>query len=132
MAEVVALGARCELVPPEESTASPGGVSFDVSEFAVLADGRRLTLHSERGWTTWVRSTDQRGPLDPWIALTEDGVRQDVLNVVLPDEDDGEPHPWKWLCELLREHGVETTTEHLKALPYAVELSDELRARLRG
>jgi hypothetical protein len=132
VAEVVGLGARCDLVPPERDTATPGGASFDVSEFAVLDDGRRLTLHSERGWTSWVRSTDQSEPLDPWTSLTEEGIRQDVLNVVLPDEDDGEAHPWEWLRGLLHVHGLETTTEQLKAVPYTVELSDTVRARLRG
>ena len=132
MAEVVGLGARCELVPPERDTASPGGASFEVSEFAVLDNGRRLTLHSERGWTTWVHSTDQRRPLDPWTALTAEGVRQDVLNVVLPDEDDGEPHPWEWLRGLLQQQGVDVTVEQLKAVPYTVELSDTVSARPRG
>jgi hypothetical protein len=60
-ADVVALGAWCDLVPPEESTASPGGISFDVHEFAMLADGRRLTLHSGRGFTTYVRASFPAG-----------------------------------------------------------------------
>ena len=131
MAEVVGLGARCELVPPERYTASPGGVSFDVSEFAVLDDGRRVTLHAERGWTTWARST---GPteVDTWEGLTTEVVTRDVLNVVLPDDDDGEPHPWEWLRGLLQQHGVDATVEQLKAVPYEVELSDEIRNRVRG
>ena len=131
MVQVVGLGARCELVPPERYSASPGGVSFDVSEFAVLDDGRRITLHAERGWTTWAHDTE-RGQIDPWETLTTRGITQDVLNVVLPDEDDGEPHPWEWLRGLLQKHGVEATVEQLKAVPYEVELGDETRARLRA
>ncbi len=48
--EVVGLGAWCDLVPREEDSASPGGASFGIHEFADLADGRRVTLHSERGF----------------------------------------------------------------------------------
>jgi hypothetical protein len=133
MTVVVALGAWCDLVPPEESTASPGGASFAVQEFAVLEDGRRVTLHAERGWTSWVRGTGRSEPLDPWDALTEEGIQEDVLNVVLPDDDaSGEPHEWAWLRDLLSRHGVETTVEHLKSVPYTVELSDRLLQRLRA
>jgi hypothetical protein len=127
---VVVLGAWCDLVPAEESTASPGGQSFVVQEFAVLADGRRLTLHAERGWTTWLRSTDQPEPLDPWSLLTAADLERDVLNVVLPDEDDGKAHPWEWLQDLLRAQGVDVPVEQLRAVPYRVELSDRVRARL--
>jgi hypothetical protein len=132
MTVVAALGAWCDLVPPEESTASPGGVSFTVEEFAVLDDGRRLTLHAERGWTTWGRAAGVATLLDPWAVLTAERIRQDVLNVVLPDEDDGEAHPWEWLRGLLAQHDVEATVEELKEAPYTVELSDRVRERLRG
>lgn len=65
---VVALGAFCDLVPPEDYRGSPGGLSFSVREFAVLDDGRRLTLHAERGWTQWPRRGVPHGePLpDDW------------------------------------------------------------------
>lgn len=35
---------------PGPSRASPGSVSFDVDEFADLADGRRIFLHTPYEW----------------------------------------------------------------------------------
>lgn len=63
--DVVALGAWCDLVPPLEYSASPGGVSFTVGEFADLDDGRRVTLHAERGFTTLPRGRSERERLIP-------------------------------------------------------------------
>ena len=60
------------------------GVSFVVHEFAELADGRRLTLHEERGFTT------SRGPAPSdmsWYPTLEH-LERDVRTTVLPDDDD--------------------------------------------
>lgn len=48
------------------------GASFDVKEFAVLADGRRLTLHSERGFSTALH-TAGGGPAPDPLALPHPG-----------------------------------------------------------
>jgi hypothetical protein len=49
------------------------------------------------------------------------------LNVVLPDDDDSEEdHPWEWLAELARERGLSVAAEHLRNLPYRVELTDRV------
>jgi hypothetical protein len=99
------------------------GVSFDVHEFADLADGRRLTLHEERGFTT----------SGQWRYLTLENLERDVPTTVLPDDDDTEDeHPWEWLATLLHARGVEATAEALRLLPYDVEFSERLRARLEG
>ena len=137
---VVGLGAKCDLVPSENSTASPGGLSFLVSEFADLADGRRLTLHAERGWTQWPRRAVPQGeplpddwnePLDPWLFTTRESVVQDTLNVVLPDDDDDpDDHPYEWLVGLLAQQGVSVSSDELRALRYTVELSSQLEDRL--
>jgi len=127
---VVALGAWCDLVPPNESTASPGGASFTVAEFAVLDDGRRIILHAERGFTTWSRQTGRAEPLDPWSSLTATDLEREVRNVVLPDDDDtDDEHPWEWLASLLHRHGVGASTERLKEVPYRVEFSERLLHR---
>lgn len=97
--------------------------AFRVHEFAVLDDGRRLTLSTDRGFAL-------SGPADPWAALTLESVEADVRTTVLPDDDTGEAHPWAWLAERLRAEGVDVTPEHLAALPYEVVFSDRLRARL--
>ncbi len=97
------------------------GVSFVVHEFAELADGRRLTLHEERGFTTSA----------PWRYLTLEALERDVRTTVLPDEDDTQDeHPWEWLAGLLRVHGIEATAEELRLLPYDVVFSERLRARV--
>ena len=92
-------------------------------EFADLADGRRLTLHEERGFTT----------SGQWRSLTLENLERDVRTTVLPDDDDTEDeHPWEWLATLLHARGVEATAQALRLLPYDVEFSERLRARLEG
>jgi hypothetical protein len=99
--------------------------AFRVSEFALLSDGRRVTLHNERGFNSWSSSGD------PWSHLTLEGVAADVLTTVLPDDGDPqEEHPWEWLAELLTAHGVEVSSDELRSLPYVIEYSDRLLARL--
>ena len=104
---------------------SPGAIHFRVEEFAVLADGRRVRLHAERGFGL-------SGGVDPWQYLTLEGLEAHVRATVLPDdaEDTGEDHPWEWLSDLLRVQGVEASTEELRVLPYDVEFSDRLRVRV--
>ena len=99
-------------------------LSFRVQEFAELSDGRRITLHDERGYST-------SGPEDPWRFQTPESIEVDVRTAVLPDDDDGEEHPWAWLVELLHAHGVDASTEQLKQVPYRVELSPRLQAKLQ-
>jgi hypothetical protein len=107
------------------------GVSFDVHEFAELADGRRLTLHEERGFSGSTRAWGGPAPSDQWRYLTLENLERDVLTTVLPDDDDAQDeHPWEWLAQLLHDHGVEATTEELRLLPYEVVFSERLRARV--
>ncbi len=90
--EIVALGAWCDFVPEEESSASPGSVSFDVEEFAMLADGRRVTLHSgERGFAVSGPRRPSAG--DPLAGMTAESIEADVRTTVLPDEGDSARHP---------------------------------------
>ena len=97
------------------------GVSFVVHEFADLADGRRIALHEERGFTTSAQ----------WHYLTLDHLERDVRTTVLPDDDDTQDeHPWEWLADLLHVRGVDATAEELRLVPYDVVFSERLRARL--
>ena len=104
---------------------SPGSISFRVEEFAVLADGHRVRLHAERGFSL------SAGP-DPWQYLTLEGLEADVRATVLPDdaEETGEDHPWEELAGLLRDRGVAVPAAELSRVPYVVELGDRVRARL--
>lgn len=107
------------------------GLSFRVHEFAVLADGRRLTLSDDRGYSTSAHVAGGSAALDPWAFTTRESVEADVLTTVRPDEDGtDEEHPWEWLAQRLHDLGVDVSPAQLRTLPYDVELSDRLRARL--
>jgi hypothetical protein len=107
------------------------GLSFVVHEFAELADGRRLTLHEERGFNISTMTSSGPAPSDMWRYLTLEHLERDVRTTVMPDNDDTQDeHPWEWLAELLRVHGIEATAEELRLLPYDVVFSERLRARV--
>ena len=114
---VVGLGAWAELARRDQR-----GMDFHVHEFAVLDDGRRLTLHQDRGFTTSATHT------------TAEDVEQDVLTTVLPDDAEvtGEDHPWEWLASLIRDHGVAVRPEQLKTMPYVIEFGPRLSALLES
>lgn len=128
--DVVALGAWCDFVPEEKSRASPGSVSFDVAEFALLADGHRVTLHSgERGFSISGPRRPTTG--DPLAGMTAEDIEEGVRTTVLPDGDDPEgEHPYDWLARLLRRQGVVVAAESLRSVPYRVEFSERLRQLL--
>lgn len=119
------VGAICDL---EEDTDADGEVQgFRVSEYMELRDGRRIILHSDRGFTIGLRSTSDSG-----VALrdveSEDGLRQHVLNVLLPDDDQPEQdHPWDWLAELSRARGLHVSATDLQSVPYRVVLSEGVK-----
>jgi zona occludens toxin (predicted ATPase) len=101
-----------------------------VREFALLSDGREVTLLDDRGWTTSAplgRTADRQ---EARMSVTD--VVRNVYNVVLPDnaEETGEEHEWQRFAQRLREAGVAVTRDELQALPYRVILSDRLRSRL--
>lgn len=118
---VVGIGASCDLEPPRPD--SPRSQSFSVSEFVTLADGRRVILHAERGFTGRLSS-----PGDLRDYLTPESITADVLNVVLPDDDEPtEDHPWEWLAGLAQARGLTVTVDDLRGLPYEVILTDKLK-----
>jgi hypothetical protein len=97
-------------------------MDIDVHEFAVLDDGRRLTLHQDRGLSTSAAHA------------TAGDVERSVLTTVLPDDAEatGEDHPWEWLASLIQNQGVAVTPEQLKAMPYVVEFGPRLSALLES
>jgi hypothetical protein len=114
---VVVLGAWSELARRDER-----GRDIDVREFGVLDDGRRLTLHQDRGFGT------------SGSHLTAEDLESSVLTTVLPDnaEVTGEDHPWEWLASLIQDQGVAVTPEQLKAVPYVLEFGPRLSALLKA
>ena len=87
-----------------------------------MDDGRRLTLHQERGFSTSATHT------------TADEVERDVLTTVLPDDTEvtGEDHPWEWFASLIGNHGVVVTPLQLKPAGYVVEFGPRLSALLES
>jgi hypothetical protein len=109
-----------------DQTPDDASASFDVAEFAICDDGTRVLLHEERGFTVG------GGPSrDPWSGLSAEILESTVLTTVLPDDDDtDDEHPFEWLADLCRHHGLDVGADDLRRLPYFVELSDEVRRRL--
>lgn len=112
------LGATCDLAG---EAADGQSVSFSVSEFAELDDGFRVILHTDRGFTLGWGGQPDMEPISR--TLTRDELSQEVLNTVLPDEDDGEAHPWEWLAQLVRLKGWEADAAELRRLPYQVNFT---------
>lgn len=122
---VVGLGAICDLRPQRFDEAR--SQSFSVSEFVTLEDGRRVTLHEDRGFTIGWRSSGEPGSGDIRGHETLESITRNVLNVVLPDDDEcAEDHPWSWLADLARARGLNVTAEDLRGLAYEVILTDKV------
>jgi hypothetical protein len=103
-------------------------VHFQVEEFAILADGRRLVIDEGRGFGATLSSS-----ADPWSHLTAESIQNDVLTTVLPDDGNtADEHPWEWLAQRLGELDVSVTPDELRELQYEVVFSDWLRERLRS
>ena len=122
---VVSLGAICDLDArtPDKARSQ----SFSISEFVILEDGRRVTLHEDRGFTLGLGSSRET-TADLRRGLTLESLTPNVLAVVLPDDDvPAEPHPYSWLAELARARGLKVSADDLRGLPYEVIFTDELR-----
>lgn len=99
---------------------------------AVLADGQRVVLLDDRGW-----SGKRNDGGDPWELETVEEIQREARTVVGPDEPhegrsqaDMEADHWNALAQLLRHAGVEVSRAELAAVPHEVELSDRVRARI--
>ncbi len=95
-----------------------------------LADGRRLTLLDDRGWST-------SGPSDIWSYESLGGLAQTARMVVGPDEPpEGRSYEeeaalhWAYLAGIAQEHGVSIEAGELAALPHDLDVSPAIRARL--
>jgi hypothetical protein len=123
---LVGLGAICDLSPHRSDQAR--SQSFSVSEFVALEDGRRVILHEDRGFTVGLRSTGKSDPGDLRAHETLESLTRDVLNTVLPDDEEpAEDHPYSWLADLARARGLNVTVDDLRILPYEVILTDKVR-----
>ena len=122
-------------------------MSVSARHEAVLADGRRVVLLSDRGWVGEVRvawhgepsEQDRRGfePPGVWASETVEGMKREARVVVGPDEPfegrtqaDMDADHWEALARTLQQHGVAVEAAQLKVLPHDVELSDRVIARI--
>jgi hypothetical protein len=117
---VVGLGAICDLSPSGND--DPREFGLVVSEFVLLDNGDRVTLHSERGFS----GRSSSGSI--WAHATIDSITRGVLTTVLAADDDD--HPWEWLADLARRHGIDVTADELREVPYEVVISEPVRRRL--
>lgn len=125
-ARVISLGALCDL---DETAQDDRSQSFKVSEFALLEDDQRIILHSDCGFTLgWGSGSPIPGDIS--TGESEATLARNVLNVVLPDPDNGEEHPWSWLADLAQSRGLNVTASTLRELPYAVFFTDRVRGWL--
>jgi hypothetical protein len=120
-------------------------MSLSARHEAVLADGRRILLLADRGWTESLMTFSQdvpdadsrRDELDIWAVTSVEDIEQTARTVVGPDEPFAghsrekmaESH-WAHLASVLAEQGVVADPSDLRRLPHDVELSERLLERV--
>lgn len=119
---VVGLGALCGFLDADDTDAE----RYWVAEYALLADGRKVILSEDRGFSFG----PPIGPT-PAPAITTADIVDTVRVVVLPDPDDGEEHSWADLARNARQRGLDVTEHELRNLRYDIELTDSFTERLR-
>ena len=107
-------------------------VSLSARHEAVLADGRRVLLLDDRGWS-------ESGPPNIWALTSVEDVARTARVVVGPDEPfGGHSHEdmasghWAQLAATLRQQGIDADARELRRLPHDVVLSPRLLARVGG
>lgn len=120
-------------------------MSVSATHDAELADGRRVTLLSDRGWggtgrPGYVMVDDGAPPQAPggiWSHQTVQELKETARTVVGPDEPwedetwaEVEACHWEALADTLRHAGIDVDAADLRALPHDVELSDRILSRL--
>jgi hypothetical protein len=105
-------------------------VSVSARHEALLADGRRVLLLGDRGWS-------ESGPDDVWATTSIEDIVFTTRAVVGPDEPapgrsskQAEADHWAALAQVLAQHGVDAAAEELKRVPHEVVLSERLLARV--
>lgn len=105
-------------------------MSISVRHEALLRDGRRVPLLSDRGWTS-------SGPGNIWGLTSVEDIVRTARMVVGPDEANGDHTDedmalahWEHVARILAVHGVTAGPGELRVLPHDVELSERLRDRL--
>ncbi|WP_375423042.1 hypothetical protein [uncultured Friedmanniella sp.] len=97
---------------------------------AVLADGRRVLLLNDRGWSA-------SGPPDLWARMSVEEIAATARDVVGPDEpapgrtqEEERSAHWDRLAGELHRNGVAVSGDELERLPHDIVLGEPLRRRL--
>jgi hypothetical protein len=138
VASVVRLVTFVEIRDEGDGAPDPRRISLSARQEAVLADGSRVVLLDDRGWTEWLRVVGGREPsFDIWANEMPEQIERTARAVVGPDEpfegrtrEEMAAGHWETLARKLREQGVEVETAGLRGLPHDVELSDRVLARV--
>jgi hypothetical protein len=114
-------------VDVDERAPDDGHVSVRALHEAVLADGRRLVLLDDRGWSSSAA----------WTEVSASDVEETARMVVGPDEpaagstwEESQDGHWAYLARRLRGHGMGVEPGELRGLPHDVVLGEALRARI--
>jgi hypothetical protein len=127
---VTAVTALATFVDLDREAADSRQVSVSARYVALLADGRRLLLLGDRGWSV-------SGPDDIWVTTSVEDIVFTTRAVVGPDEpapgrsyEQAEADHWAGLARVLAQQGVDAAAEELKRVPHEVVLSERLLARV--
>src|SRR5215203_2934351 len=134
MANAVRMGARALLVADQRPlgrsfmkvlTVDETGLQLSIVHFVDLADGRRVTTEAFGEMSLSVPREDDEPELREAIreVIFEDELRE--VDTDLLDEP-----RWPEMSAVLREHGVVADDAALAALPFEVELDDDVLAAL--
>lgn len=124
-------------------------MSVSARHEAVLADGRRLVLLADRGWSASLEHVRRDGAPegdacredlpDIWAVTSVEEIEETARVVVGPDEPFGgrsqaemEADHWAHLAEILARQGVVVDAGELERLPHEIVLADRLLARVGG
>ena len=114
----------------DDTVADPRQMSVSVRHEAVLMNGGRVLLLTDRGWSA-------SGPPNIWAGTSVEELTDTARMVVGPDEpfggraqQDVEAGHWTSLAAVLRRQGVDATASELRRLPHDVVLSEQLLARI--
>jgi hypothetical protein len=134
------------LVDVNDENSDARQLSVSARHEAVLADGRRVLLLDDRGWTSsarraWVGEVPDSEPRpddpDIWAMTSVEDIEESARLVVGPDEppegrsrEDAEADHWSYLAGALRQQGVVVDVLELKRLPHDVVVSEPLLARI--
>ena len=149
MAAVARLLTFVDIADEDDDGPDARRMSVSARHEAVLADGRRVVLLDDRGWSEELAvvgedepSPQERGHVERpgvWAYQTVEEMERTARDVVGPDEPfegrtraDMEASHWDSLARVLQQERVEVEAAELRGLPHDVELSDRLLARIGG